>query len=249
MLEIFTEDSWIAATTGVKCFNYKSNCNLDDDGLKKAMQAAAADDDAFFYAKVPTDHLQQVSVLMKAGFFLVDTNVVLQRRFVPSGPPIQTDIEIIEAGLEHHSALQNIAAGCFRYSRFHQDPFFPELAANHLKRRWVENYCLGRRGTVLYAALLHGRPVGFLAVLESFGKDSVAVIDLMGVETAYQGRGVGRALVARFIEEWQGRADHLVVGTQITNRPSLALYLSFGFQIMNSAYVFHAHARKGLLIK
>ena len=249
MLEIFTEDSWIAATTGVKCFNYKSNCNLEDDSLKKAMQAAAAGDDAFFYAKVPTDHLQQVSVLMKAGFFLVDTNIVLQRRFVTSSQPLPNDIDIIEADLEHHSALQDIAAGCFRYSRFHQDPFFPEVTANLLKRRWVENCCLGRRGSALYTALLQGRPVGFLAVLASFGKNSVAAIDLIGVETAYQGRGIGCALVARFIEDWQGRVDHLVVGTQITNRSSLSLYLNFGFHIMNSAYVLHAHVRKGLLIK
>ncbi len=246
MPETFIEDDWISATIGVKSYRYEPCGNIASAGLEKAMLEVSAGSDAFFYAKVPTDQLSQASRLTQAGFSLVDTNVVFerQRNVSPDCLELPDDIEVIDARPEHHSQLQGIAGSCFRYSRFHQDPLFPEDIANHVKRKWIENYCLGKRGAVLYAALLAGSPVGFLAVLTPPGQIPVAVIDLIGVEAAYQRRGIGRALVSCFIDRWQNRVEQLVVGTQITNRSSMALYADFGFRVVNSAYVLHAHMRK-----
>jgi UDP-glucose 6-dehydrogenase len=100
-----------------------------------------------------------------------------------------------------------------------------------------------------YAALLDSDPVGFLAVMTISGQSAAAVIDLIGVDAKYQRRGVGRALVAKFIESWQSRFDRLMVGTQVTNRSSLALYADVGFRVVNSAYVLHAHVREGIMIQ
>lgn len=246
MSEIFTEDSWISATIGIKSFSYCHKSENTQNELKRAIRNSAAEGDAFFYAKIPTDQLVNVSKLTKVGFTLVDTNVVLalQSASFCSEPKIK--IEVNDAGPEHYLELQNIAESCFRYSRFHQDPIFPREIANLIKRKWIESYCIGKRGSALYVALISGKPVGFLAVLTTFDRPSVACIDLIGVKSDYQRQGVGRALVSKFIEQWKSQVDQLIVGTQITNRSSLALYADFGFRIFRSTYVMHAHAQKGL---
>jgi ribosomal protein S18 acetylase RimI-like enzyme len=67
------------------------------------------------------------------------------------------------------------------------------------------------------------------------------VIDLIGVDTSAQRRGVGRALVRAFIDRYHDRADALLVGTQIANVAALSLYHQLGFSIVRSQYVFHLH--------
>jgi len=246
MPEVFTEDSWISETIGIKCYRCDAQTGFPLAELAEAMRLLAAGGDAFFYAKVPTDQLPLVSQLMRGGFSLVDTNIVLERQAERLSQN-SSDIEVTEARPEHYPMLQDIAESCFRYSRFHQDPRFPVTIANRIKRKWIENYCLGKRGAALYVALLRGNPVGFLAVLKLPGKPSAAAIDLIGVRTEFQQQGIGRVLIGHFIECWQGRVDRLVVGTQITNQSSLALYTNHGFQVMKSAYVLHAHVNNGIL--
>lgn len=245
----FTEDSWISATIGVKSFRYDSFGDISLIDLKQTMFNTAEGGDAFFYAKIPTEQLLQISRLTQVGFSIVDTNIVLVKRAAALHMELPADVEVIDARPEHHAELQNIAENCFRYSRFHQDPLFPNKVGNIVKRKWVENYCLGSRGAALYVAMLAGMPVGFLAVLTPLDLPSAAIIDLIGVKAEYQRRGIGRALVAKFIERWENRTDQLRVGTQITNQSSLALYVDFGFRVLNSTYVLHAHAKKGTLIQ
>ena len=249
MSELFTEDSWMSATIGVKSYRYDLRINSPQPNLIESMRDLALGQDAFFFTKIPVDQPQEVSRLTQQGFILVDTNIILERRPAQICLELPVDVKVVEARPEHHSALQRIAGSCFRYSRFHQDALFPSAVANRVKQKWIENCCVGKRGVMLYAALLEGVPVGFLAVLTTSGHSASAVIDLIGVDSKYQRRGVGRALVARFIENWQSRFERLMVGTQVTNRSSLALYENAGFKVAYSAYVLHAHARAGTMIQ
>jgi ribosomal protein S18 acetylase RimI-like enzyme len=61
------------------------------------------------------------------------------------------------------------------------------------------------------------------------------------VAPAYQGQGVGQALVGFFIDTYRDQNDFLLVGTQIANLPSIHLYQKLGFSLIKSAYVMHLH--------
>jgi ribosomal-protein-alanine N-acetyltransferase len=72
-----------------------------------------------------------------------------------------------------------------------------------------------------------------------------AVIDLVGVDTGSQRRGIGAALVDAFVARWRERASRLRVGTQAVNAPSIALYERCGFRRVGITRVLHAHLRDG----
>ncbi len=193
----------------------------------------------FAYAKVPVGDVAEVSRLEIAGFRAVDVNMILARGGgdvpAPSAPIVRVDAAMAPAVLD-------IAGSCFRYSRFHLDPSVDDALANRIKREWARSYAEGRRGHSLWAALDGGKPAGFLAVLtaETGGKRQ-AVIDLIGVTAASQGRGLGRDLTRFFIREFAAY-DELLVGTQAANAPSIRLYESCGFRVSRAAYVLHRHA-------
>ncbi len=148
---------------------------------------------------------------------------------------------------EQNRQVLDIAASCFRYSRFHLDPHVPDEVANRIKHDWVLNYIRKKRGERLLVASIDGRPVGFLAVLTSeFDGKRVETIDLMGVSEAFQKQGVGKALVGYFIQQYEDRCDFLQVGTQAANIPSMRLYQSLGFSIVGTRYAMHLHVRDGV---
>lgn len=217
------EDAWLAAALGRPAY-------VVADGTPEDLPAG------FVYAKVPVEDVDRARTLQTVGFYLVDTNVMLERAPAPASrmeSPVRVDV----ARPEQAGELLEIAGSCFRYSRFHLDPEFSRADADRVKREWVRSYVEGRRGVELLAASFDGVAAGFLAVLDA---GDARVLDLVGVRTELQGRGVGNALVGAFVER-HGDVP-LRVGTQIANVPSLRLYVAHDFVPVSSSYVFHRHA-------
>ncbi len=205
----------------------------------------------FYFAKVPVKEVDIVHSLCSAGFRVVDVNIIFERE-----PSRDLDNEISSSPItvrymreSDRGMLLDIAGSCFVYSRFHLDPFIPTQMANTIKREWVANYIQGKRGNGILVAELNGRLIGFLADLHVIltGK-KIRVIDLIGIDKAYQNRGGGRQLVSCFIKNAVGKFSVLRVGTQIANLPSMHLYEKCGFRIIDAAYVLHAHIRAGKVI-
>jgi GNAT superfamily N-acetyltransferase len=216
----------------------------------------------FYFAKVATDSVEDVAQLARLGFSVVDTNVTFEltdnetqyvvdavalprtstrdmRKPVdaPRAPAAGGDeLDIGEVKPAETDAVLDIAGSAFRYSRFHLDPRIDNALAHTIKREWIRNYVLGKRGAGLLVARERGRPIGFLAHLVTKG---TAVIDLIAVATDAHGRGAGSALTAAFAGLYTGMPR--VVGTQIANVPSIRLYTRLGFALARSQYVLHAH--------
>ncbi|MDX6769796.1 MAG: GNAT family N-acetyltransferase [Elusimicrobiota bacterium] len=193
----------------------------------------------FAYAKVPVSAVAEVSRLEAAGFRVVDVNMTFSRGRGGSPPPA-APVARVDASTA--AAVLDIAGSCFRFSRFHLDPLVDDALAHRIKREWIRSFVEGRRGHSLWAVLDQGKPAGFLAVLttETGGKKQ-AVIDLIGVAAASQGRGFGRDLVRFFTREFSSY-DELLVGTQAANAPSMRLYESCGFRAARAAFVLHRHS-------
>jgi len=245
MVSRFLPDAWLAESLGRPVFRLVTGALGGLSGaLGIEMSRLSGRDDALFYAKLPTSDVQMCIALGSVGFAVIDTAITLSRG--AGVVSASKGIGVAIARRDQYEVIPKIAERCFRWSRFHLDPKIPPNLANSIKRRWLESYVQGTRGSALYAAEIDGVVAGFLAVIEStVDSRPVAIIDLLGVTSEYQGRGVGTALVQSFTRDWQGRVSELRVGTQAANVASLRLYESCGFRVVESSYVLHAHYHHG----
>jgi ribosomal protein S18 acetylase RimI-like enzyme len=243
----FAPDAWLSSIFKRSVFALRLPL-ADAAAARKEMKELAAGGDAFFYAKVPTPEVRACIALADAGFRVIDTALTFAWRGAEAAS--SSDGMVGPATAQQLPAIPAIAARCFSWSRFHQDPQISASLANEIKRLWMESYLSGTRGAALYAADLEGQVAGFLGVVETnvHGR-RIAAIDLMGVDLPHQGRGIGSALVRAFIADWRVRVSELRVGTQAANLRSIALYESQGFRMVESSFVLHAHLRNGALCR
>jgi len=246
-----TSDPWLAEIFGYPVFKISFDQNNDaSQNVTIAEQVALhvrSQNQAFYYTKISTSQVDLIRYLNPVGMYIVDVNV----RFgiqTESAKAIcaPSEINVGEFVPEQYQAVLDIAANSFRYSRFHLDPHCQTVIANQIKHDWVSNYISDLRGECLFVASLDEKSVGFLAVLaiERDG-EKIYTIDLIGAHNSFQGRGVGQALMAHFIDQYKDQCDCLQVGTQVSNIPSMRLYHKFGFFITQSQYVLHMHIRDG----
>lgn len=244
--KLFTADAWLSETMARPVFKWNGMTPVSAEPLAAAMRQLAAGGDAFFFARTPTTPVETTRILNAAGFALIDTSITFA--WTDERPWPATAVSVTAARADQHAAIADIAERSFKWSRFHLDPRVGLPLANFVKRRWIENYCLGRRGAALYAAEVGGTVAGFLAVVESAaGGQPAATIDLVAVSPEFQGQRVGAALVRSFVSDWRGRASQLRVGTQAANIASMRFYEGLGFRAAESNYVLHAHFRQGAL--
>jgi dTDP-4-amino-4,6-dideoxy-D-galactose acyltransferase len=244
-------DTWLSGVLGRASWKVSAlSVETKPTDIRAVMLDRAGTDPAFFSVKIPTSDVVAVSNAAKAGFSVIDVNVTFDWLSAPGALPDDvrdSDVTIGFASPGDAAAIEQVAAGCFTFSRFHRDPGIGTDRANEIKRQWARNACGGRAATVYVAK--HGDDVaGFLAVLKaatSAGTD--AIIDLIGIGADYQGQGAGRALSRMFVAQWRDQADRLRVGTQVANIPAMRLYESIGFRVTETAYVLHAHVINGAL--
>ncbi len=202
---------------------------------------------AFYFAKIDCARVDAVRALGRAGFFVADVNVTFERASrAGAASQAAPAVEVSECTGADDERVLRIAKTAFRYTRFHLDPLIGKDAADEIKRAWVASYIAKTRGDRLFVARTGGRAVGFLAALRATHEGRTkSTIDLVAVDSDFQRRNVGRALVDAFAAHYRDEVDVLAVGTQIANVPSIRLYERLGFTLARSEYVLHLHARDG----
>lgn len=243
---MFQRDQWLSDVLEMPCYRMTGPLeSASSDAMAAAMAAAAPSGRAFFAAKQATDDIAAIETLVRAGFNVADVGVTLVHNGEVMDARVADGVTIENATEDDEGDIVDVAGRCFVYSRFHADRRIGAERADKIKREWVRNSCRGRAAMV-YLARRAGEVAGFLAVMKRDGETgSEAVIDLIGVDAEHQGQGVGRSLSLRFIREWRGRAERLLVGTQASNIPALRLYETLGFRTTETAYALHAHLIDG----
>lgn len=239
-------DSWLSEIFDYSVFRVIFEEMPEDEeslrvGLRKHFDSQVR---ALYFARIGTSQIALIQKLCVTGFYVVDDNVALAMRIsdMPQFPSGAVIIESDELNSEQQDELLEIATSCFRYSRFHLDPQVPDVIANEIKRRWIENYVYKKRGEKLFVALQRGRPAGFLAAMTVERQSRPhGVIDMIGIGPKLQGHGFGIALVKHFVNHYRGITDSVLVGTQAANIPSLRFYAKCGFLPVETSYVLHAH--------
>ena len=252
-VELVQTDDWLTAVCGrtvVRVAGGVESLRSADaaEWLSQSLRRSGAD---FAFAKLDTRQVAAAESLQQAGFRVVDVSIVLEtpaapeavaRRSAQSTGPVEiVSLESMPEKAARSHAIARIASECFRYSRFHLDPRFPDRDADAIKREWIVNYLRGARGDRLWGAQVDVRWAGFLAAITTSDGDA-AIIDLIGVDSDHQGQGVGGQLIAAFQEHYSPRVRVLRVGTQAANTPSLRLYQKMGFRFASSAFVLHWRA-------
>lgn len=92
---------------------------------------------------------------------------------------------------------------------------------------------IGSRHTTCVGARQHGRLVGY-AVLAALGPegDREFEVHTIGVDPAYQGRGVGRTLLRRLLAIADDEDAAVVLDVRTDNEPALSLYRTHGFEVV-----------------
>lgn len=243
---MFQRDQWLSDVLEMPCFRMNGVAEgASSEAVSTAMAAAAPTGRAFFAVKQPTEDVAAVETLVRAGFNVADVGMTLVHNGDVMDARVAEGVTVDNATESDEADIVAVAGRCFVYSRFHVDRRIGAERADKVKREWVRNSCRGR-AAIVYLARRAGEAAGFLAVMKRESETgSEAIIDLIGVDAEHQGQGVGRSLSLRFIREWRGRADRLLVGTQASNIPALRLYETLGFRTAETAYALHAHLVDG----
>jgi len=188
----------------------------------------------FVYTKIPCDDIAAVAMLSEIGFYVVDASVHLRKRRTRGSELIAGCRTAVPGDAQD---VEGVAARGFVFSRFHLDPGFDNGVADRLKAAWAGNYFLGKRGDRMVVAERDGAIAGFALLIENGAE---AIIDLIAVAPEYRREGFGRALCRSAEALCQGARD-MIVGTQVANSPSLALYNDLGYRQTQAGYVLHYH--------
>ena len=137
--------------------------------------------------------------------------------------------------------LHQLATVPFNRSVYGVDPQIPESRARHSRREWVRNGFKGR-AEAIYVAESENRLVGFALLRSKAGTEKVGEIELIAVDPAFHGRGIGKELVAEAIRHYQGKTSKIQVGTQAKNLRAIGLYTRMGFSVIRSELSFHRHS-------
>lgn len=236
-MTLIEHDPWLSDVFGWPVYRVGADEATEANDLTNH---AKAQNRALYFGKVPTNRVDVVRTLARAGFVVVDVNVTYAMDApYATQPPL---VDVGECTAKTADAVLDIAGSCFRYTRFHLDPGVDMATAHRIKREWIRNYILKKRGDRLLVAHLEGKPAGFLAALvTSHGGMRTAVIDLVGVATTLQRRGIATSLVRYFIQHYGASCPSLAVGTQVANTPSIRMYEALGFRLARSEYVLHKH--------
>jgi ribosomal protein S18 acetylase RimI-like enzyme len=232
------EDAWLADRLGKPAFHLEGDVTaLATQGHPLSGRLALAP--IFADVKLPVGDIAGINAVAGLGFSLIDTNLrfTMLREKAPGGTPRN----VRPATPDMADGIAQIAHDSFVFDRFHRDPAIPKGTASKIKRDWAQNFFSGRRGEWMIAACEGDAPIGFLQLLRT--PDDDLVIDLIAIDAKHRGRGHALAMISYAVTHCAVSGE-VIVGTQVSNVPSVRLYEKLGFRMAEAKYVFHHHGQK-----
>ena len=215
--------SWDSTFFGVRV----AEAQVHDDALDQALEDAARSEVECLYLFVNAADLMTIETAVRRGGRLVDLRVELAGRIEidpGNGPPSTR-----RATQNDREALLPQARELAAESRFWRDPRIPNQKVQEMYDIWLDR-CLDE-GVV---TVPETRGTGFVGARKD--RDS-ASIDLVYVDAASRGQGLGRALIRDAVAAL-GASDVSVV-TQSGNVAAQRLYQSLGLRSRRAIAVLH----------
>jgi ribosomal protein S18 acetylase RimI-like enzyme len=181
------------------------------------------------YLQLPLEQATAARFACELGFRFVDVRVVLAREKgeqerLPSDPPARC---VRRLRSSDSKVLERIAATAHRDSRFYADRRFPRERCDALYIAWIRRSCAEPESSVLVAER-DGKVAGYLAY-RSAAAPGTADIELVGVDEAHRGHGVGSALAQAGLEAcFSSGFQRVQIATQGRNAAAQRLYRRAG---------------------
>ena len=252
MSDYFIKDKWATSILGINSYISEKTEGFEINKIQQFKNNL--NQDAFITLKVNTKNINDILLLQKLGFLIVDTLIqysLKPKYFYKNSQKIidKSNFFIKSADINEKEKIAKVAYDEFKFSRFHLDPLIPNLLASKFKYEWVLNYFLGNRGHNLFVAKEKedGEILGFILLKDqiNFNNDmSSTGIDLLATVSKFNKKGVASALVAFSVDKYIN-FNKILVGTQAVNIPANNLYQRLGFRMENSTYIFHYHYKHG----
>jgi ribosomal protein S18 acetylase RimI-like enzyme len=214
--------SWDSTFFGVPIFEAR----LADGGLDEAIAEASEGSAACLYLFVDAGELATIEAAVGRGARLVDLRVELDGRLrLDSGDAVPTRV----ATRADRAVLVAQARELAGESRFARDPRVPAERVGDMYEVWLD-HCLDE-GVV---AVPDSEAAGFVGARS---EDDVALIELVYVDAASRGQGLGGALVREAVAHL-ATSDVRVI-TQVGNVAAQRLYQSLGLRSRSTLAVLH----------
>lgn len=181
---------------------------------------------------------ETASLAHRLGFIMVDVRVELSLKNSLPRSAMVPGFGLRPARPADVAALQTIARGAHRDSRFFFDLQFPRTRAEDLFATWIATDCAGR-ATVL--TVEHEGVGGAGYVSCSLNDESnTGRINLLAVASEFRGMGLGKALVLGALD-WFSSVDvrSALVVTQVRNVAAQRLYQTAGFRTESVKIWYH----------
>ena len=227
--KIITPDDWLSKIICKPVYQLKQlPTSFEIRDLKK--------NEIFVWSKIKVDDVQKLICLQKLGFYLVDTNInfSLSKKII-----MKSSSNVRFAQSRDELPVRSIAKNAFKYNRFNRDPNISNEIASKIKEDWAGNFFSGKRGKWMVVVEQKSEVVGFLQIIEN-NHDTI-IIDLIAIDERNRGRGFAKEMIAYAFSNCLKKNGTMKVGTQITNKSSIELYLKLGFHIQSAFHMLHMH--------
>ena len=229
--------------------DYAEQCYRLESVLKACLADAEAHGVRFLSVRLAEDALAALHAVEAVRFRILESFLTFGRK--AAGEILfdgGSDFHIRLAQPEEMETVAAIAYHAFQSFRLRVDPQIPESRARHSRREWVRNGFKGRAEAIYVAESENHlrsespRLVGFALLRSKVSTEKIGEIELIAVDPAFHGRGIGKALVAKAIRHYQGKTTEIQVGTQAKNLQAIGLYTRMGFSVVRSELSFHRHS-------
>ena len=222
--------------------DYAEQCYRLETVLKSCIADAEAHGVHFLSTRLPEGAIAPLHAVEGVGFRIIESFLTFSRKTTGEIPfEGESDVQIRLAQPDEMETVASIAYRAFQSFRLRVDPQIPESRARHSRREWVRNGFKGR-AEAIYVVEIENRLVGFALLRSKTDTEKAGEIELIAVEPRFHGKGIGKALVARAIQHYQGKTSVIQVGTQAKNLQAIQLYIRMGFSIIRSELSFHRHS-------
>ena len=203
--------------------------DLTEVRLRKILQRAKEENIEVVELFCDVSDDKSIASSEKLGFHLADVRITLKKNPEEDMTEDRTlkDLIFKKAGEADIDRLKTMSKGLFKDSRYYRYQKFDSNNTDLMFQIWVEKSVRGEFDDELYCLY---NETDILAFCSLKYKGNAASIGLLGINSAYRGKGLGSLVLKRVFQLlYKRRVTDVVVITQGKNSSALHLYQKSGF--------------------
>lgn len=223
----FHKDEWLSKIL-------KKNTYSISNPMKKTI--IYPEKSEFVFTKINKKKKKVINFFLLNKFKKINSNIIFAKKINPNKNILIEDLR--NAFKKDLNKLQKISAKNLIKSRFNIDKRISKKKSETIKKEWVKNFFLKKRGNALLVFEKERKIAGFILLI--FKKKDL-IIDLIALHKIYQNKGFGKNLINYIEFKYKDKFEKIKVGTQSNNPQSIKFYKKMGFKKIEEFVVLHKH--------